>query len=112
MDYGTELTDIESGWIRLDDSNAYFKYTGSRWKTTTNSGGNGGSQHYTGVWGSSSIGEKGESVSFNFYGSKIRIYSFLGAQNSSDISIIIDNIYYNTSQLSSVVINSGLIFEC
>lgn len=103
VNIGDLLSQVEDGWKRIDDNNENIIYTGSRWKTTsevTNSNNN--SQHYTGVWGSSNVGEKGEKISFYFYGSKMILYSFMYSTSiSNDISVIIDEKVQKTTQEKS-----------
>ena len=59
VNIGDLLSQVEDGWKRIDDNNENIIYTGSRWKITSNvTNSNNNSQHYTGVWGSSNVGEK------------------------------------------------------
>ncbi|AWI04149.1 hypothetical protein [Clostridium drakei] len=95
---GQQLTTPESGWRRYDDSNSNFKYT-LLTKLSAGSLYNGG---YTGT----GPGSNGGTVSFEFYGTKLRIIGCIYTDRSNRIEISIDGVKEYYSQYGSIIYQS------
>ncbi|MFT8352096.1 Ig-like domain-containing protein, partial [Clostridium saccharoperbutylacetonicum] len=80
---GSQLTSPEKGWKRADDTNSSIKYDGN-WSTTNNATRYKGALHYT--------AQKGASVSFKFYGTKLRYICETWSPYPSNVSIKIDDL--------------------
>jgi len=79
---GQELPNVEdASWQRIDNINSKIQYNGS-WQSVSYSGFWGGSLSYSTTSGSS--------ISFKFYGTKIRIITQLQQQASTNTKVTID----------------------
>jgi len=90
---GKSLNNPENGWQRFDDTDAKLNYSGS-WKDTVISS----------YWnGSSKLCLKGNisTISFKFYGTKIRIIGDTSKRNAKNHIIIIDGKEYTFSEYGS-----------
>ena len=85
---GQQLLQPDSGWQRIDDTNPNFTYSGS-WNAVMDP------KYYDSTRHSSYAANS--SISFKFYGSKLRIIGARNICDSSNIQINIDgtNYYYN-----------------
>lgn len=93
---GQQLTAPESGWQRIDDANSNINYSNSatlNYSTLYN-----GSDHYLYPIGSSDV-----TVSFKFYGTKLRLISSSSQYYLTNAAIQIDNLPKETfsEQLST-----------
>ncbi|EKQ57207.1 MULTISPECIES: Ig-like domain-containing protein [unclassified Clostridium] len=85
----------EIGWKRYDDTNSNISYSSSNISNSNNSWYvNNKSYFYNGTIMSSAykINTENEYISFNFYGTKLRIISPTCYSNANSINIYIDNI--------------------
>jgi hypothetical protein len=95
---GQQLTSPEEGWQRFDDLDPNLTYSGV-WVNDNNSS----YSHYfwkggsSGSWG----GSNPSSISFKFYGTKIRLLSPTYTNKRTDNTIIIDNISETFSEYAS-----------
>ncbi|SHN71821.1 hypothetical protein SAMN04487896_2862 [Paenibacillus sp. ov031] len=78
---GEQLSSPESGWQRCDDTNEVIVYTGT-WSTETLAGNYGGSAKYTSI--------NGSTMSFTFFGTKLRIIGGLYSGRTTTAQVIID----------------------
>jgi hypothetical protein len=92
---GSQLTQPEEGWTRIDDSSDIFTYTGS-WGTQSSSG------YYNGfskqIFNAASSGK----ISFSFSGTAIRILgtTLSNGNQDTDIRVAIDGVTYKFSNQS------------
>ncbi|WP_242480965.1 hypothetical protein [Bacillus cereus group sp. N11] len=103
---GDQLLQPEDGWKRVDDTDSLLKYQGT-WEKGTNNSWYNGSWHY--VPSKDSTG----AVEFNFYGTQLRIISLLdaAADHPDDVTITIDGVTEQYSQVSPVRVYKGLAYE-
>ncbi|MRS26408.1 hypothetical protein [Bacillus sp. RIT694] len=103
---GDQLLQPEDGWQRIDDTDSLLKYQGT-WEKGTNNSWYNGSWHY--VPSKDSTG----TVEFNFYGTQLRIISLLdaAADHPDDVTITIDGVTEQYSQVSPVRVYQGLAYE-
>nr|DAQ97541.1 MAG TPA: carbohydrate esterase [Caudoviricetes sp.] len=87
---GDILTAPETGWKRIDDMDTHFKYVGRGWVTSTNQYLYNGNEHAT--------NGLGDTVSFKFYGTKLRVLSGKFTNNPNNIDINIDGTSYKYDQ--------------
>ncbi|PHD44909.1 hypothetical protein COF67_25235 [Bacillus toyonensis] len=104
---GDQLLQPESGWKRIDDTDASFKYVGNSWKSGITAGDE---------WFNSTFhyidGGSGE-VAFRFSGTKLRIIGCLQEPQyrSNDIKIIIDGNQEMYSEQSDKIRYQTLVYE-
>ncbi|EJS45908.1 hypothetical protein ICE_05318 [Bacillus cereus BAG1X1-2] len=103
---GDQLLQPEAGWKRIDDTDSLLKYQGT-WEKGTNNSWYNGSWHY--VPSKDSTG----AVEFNFYGTRLRIISLLdaAADHPDDVTITIDGVTEQYSQVSPARVYQGLAYE-
>lgn len=100
---GDQLINPESGWQRYDDTNDMIVYTGT-WLTETLAGNYNGSAKYTSTSGST--------MSFTFYGTKIRIIGGLYSGRTTTAQVIIDGINVGIiNEDSTTSRTKALVFE-
>ena len=99
---GQALTVPETGWTRYDDSDVRLKHNGT-WSVDTSVAYNGGNILYT----ASALA----TLTFKFYGTKLRIISSCYTNKSSDIRISIDGGAYETFSEYSAGGNCILTYE-
>lgn len=87
---GEQLTQPESGWKRIDDTDSHIKYGGTGWVTSTNQYLYKGTEHAT--------NKSGDTITFKFYGSKLRVLSGKFNNNPDGINISIDGVSYKYNQ--------------
>jgi uncharacterized protein YjdB len=89
---GDSLTAPEKGWQRFDDSNSKIKYLGS-WKAVTgdSEGFYNSTTHYTSTLN--------DSISFKFYGTKLRIIQTINNNRDTNVSVTIDGVNKSTYSL-------------
>lgn len=98
---GDQLTEPESGWKRYDDSDSNITYEGQF--TTANI-----ASLYNGSWKWGWCND--QKIKFSFSGSKLRLYSFIDGNKTSNISILIDGV----EETFSEAVGSGyqtLVYE-
>ncbi|UOK65274.1 discoidin domain-containing protein [Paenibacillus sp. OVF10] len=101
--YGYALATPESGWQRYDDTNDMIVYTGT-WSTETLAGNYNGSAKYTSTSGST--------MSFTFYGTKIRIIGGLYSGRTTTAQVVIDGINVGIiNEDSTTSRTKALVFE-
>ncbi|PEN53268.1 hypothetical protein CN540_20320 [Bacillus toyonensis] len=104
---GDQLLQPESGWKRIDDTDASFKYVGNSWKSGITAGDE---------WFNSTFhyidGGSGE-VAFRFSGTRLRIIGCLQEPQyrSNDIKIIIDGNQEMYSEQSDKICYQTLVYE-
>lgn len=100
---GQPLTQPESGWRRIEETDSNFTYEGV-WGSRSNSAYSGGSQK---TQSNTVLNNK---IKFKFYGTKIRIISTLYPSYTPKVKIIIDGIeeYYS---LQGTQTNMALAYE-
>lgn len=100
---GQPLTQPESGWRRIEETDSNFTYEGV-WGSRSNSAYSGGSQK---TQSNTVLNNK---IKFKFYGTKIRIISTLYPSYTPKVKIIIDGIeeYYS---LQGTQTNIALAYE-
>ncbi|WP_339303210.1 hypothetical protein [Paenibacillus sp. FSL R5-0519] len=100
---GDQLNNPESGWQRYDDTNDMIVYTGT-WLTETLAGNYNGSAKYTSTSGST--------MSFTFYGTKIRIIGGLYSGRTTTAQVVIDGINLGIiNEDSTTSRTKALVFE-
>lgn len=102
---GQPLTAPETGWKRYEDNLSYFVYSGNGWSSGTNASASGSNWHQLNNNTTTS------SVKFKFYGTKIRVISWLGSAytpESLDIHIDGEN---NTFTINTGSVAQALVFE-
>jgi hypothetical protein len=105
---GQKLTASESGWARYDDKSSAIVYTGTFWKSYTNSNMYNGDLMYT---SSTTIGQKFE---FTMVGSKFRIIANKATDRSKNIEVKVDgSIVGNYSEYTTISTSEYqiLVFE-
>lgn len=104
---GQALTAPETGWKRFVNTNSKFKYNGTWNNNQSNSMYSDGYLHSTNILN--------DSISFRFYGSKLRIICPLGDEKSvlsgTDIQVEIDGDSSTFNIDSNSLIPIGLAFE-
>ncbi|MGD6999031.1 hypothetical protein ACQCWD_20890 [Bacillus thuringiensis] len=103
---GDELKQPETGWKRIDDTDANIKYLGN-WKTTKESNNYNSTIHYNITSGVQ------VSYQFEFSGSKLRIIGFGDTGYDKSASITIDGItedivYYQSKSGSQIIVYEKL----
>lgn len=78
---GNILATPESGWVRIDNTDARIKYEGT-WTHVSNSNDYNGTESYSNVVGSK--------IKFKFYGSSLRILGVKHSDSASNVEISID----------------------
>lgn len=100
---GDQLNNPESGWQRYDDTNNMIVYTGT-WLTETLAGNYNGSAKYTST--------RGSTMSFTFYGTKVRIIGGLYSGRTTTAQVIIDGINVGIiNEDSTTSRTKALVFE-
>jgi hypothetical protein len=100
---GDQLSVPETGWRRYDDTNEVIVYTGT-WGTETLAGNYNGSAKYTSTSGST--------MSFTFYGTKLRIIGGLYSGRTTTAQVIIDGAVVGTiNEDSATSRTKTLVFE-
>lgn len=100
---GDQLALPENGWQRYDDTDPVVVYTGT-WSTETLAGNYGGSAKYTSASGST--------MSFTFFGTKLRIIGGLYSGRTSTAQVIIDGIVVGIiNEDSATSKTKALVFE-
>ena len=102
--FGDILLQPESGWKRYDDSDSKIIYEGSGWERYSNSA------YYNGSRQACSRTSINPKIKFNFIGSKLILISSLYSSYSNNIEIKIDEIIYETSQVSNSTYNQAVFF--
>ena len=102
---GDILTTPETGWQRIDDTNAKFVYGGA-WN-------NNNPANVTGTYKGTvhSTTKKDASISFKFYGQNLRIIGAYNYADSTNIVVNIDGASYNYSDYATSVSYQVLVFE-
>lgn len=98
---GDQLLQPEAGWKRIDDTDTHFKYIGSGWVTSTNQYLYNGNEHAT--------NRLGDTVSFKFYGTKLRVLSGKFTNNPNNIDINIDGTSYKYDQSGTSAYKAQII---
>ncbi|MFF2910029.1 hypothetical protein [Paenibacillus sp. NPDC057934] len=98
---GTTLPQPEEGWVRIDDTNPGFVWS-QGWKVSNQPHLYKGSMHYT--------TKVGETVTFKFYGSSLRIIDIINS-NRSQKTITIDGVVEQYSGLGSPNVDIALVYE-
>lgn len=99
---GQQLTTPESGWKRYDDNDPLIQRSGS-WSVDSNSSTYGGSVRYS--RGTSST------ISFRFFGSKIRLIAAFAPGQSTNVQVLIDNVPETFSALNTAIQYQTLLYE-
>jgi hypothetical protein len=99
---GQALTTPEATWRRYDDTDSRIKYAGNWIKYTDSARYNGGDAYTTSL---------NDSVTFKFYGTKLRIISLMNVDNSNSISITIDGSTEYYSQINASLLKQALVYE-
>lgn len=97
-----QLTEPDESWQRIDDANNNISYSGT-WTTASHSSYYKGSEHMT--------TELNASVSFKFYGTKLRLISCTDSNRSTETLITIDGTQYTFNPYYSSIIYQALVFE-
>jgi hypothetical protein len=101
---GTILLSPESGWQRYDDSYHSITYDGG---TSTSSN----AQFYNSTLSEASYPYTATYVRFNFYGTKIRLITWLASSFNTAMKVSIDGTIYSFSEAIATYISQGLAFE-
>ncbi len=99
---GDQLKLPEVGWKRYDDTDGRLIRTGI-WMNDPTTNGYDGNLQYT--------NETSSTLTFKFYGKKLRIISAISNVQSSRVQIIIDGNSYYSSNYSSTVVYQSLLKE-
>lgn len=99
---GQQLSVPEEGWKRYDDTHEAIKYSGNFLKYSNSSYYNG-----THIFTIST----GDTISFSFKGTKLRLISTPGPYRDTNIQITIDDISYNYSNLNTDAAYRRLVYE-
>ncbi|MDK8188848.1 hypothetical protein QP794_01960 [Paenibacillus sp. UMB7766-LJ446] len=100
---GDQLSIPESGWKRYDDPNEVIVYTGT-WSTETLAGNYNGSAKYTST--------NGSTMSFTFFGTKLRIIGGLYSGRTTTAQVIIDGAVVGTiNEDSATSRTKALVFD-
>jgi hypothetical protein len=98
---GQALTAPETGWRRYDDTDGRILYTGTLSKVTSSSG------QYNSSYTQSNT--NGSTISFKFYGTKIRILSNYYSDKSNSIDVYIDGVRIDNF---SEYFNGSAVLQC
>lgn len=103
---GQSLTSPEAGWQRIDDDVSSIVYSG-KWTRNTNLA---NSYNHTQHYFNSAYDGTNNSVSFKFYGTKIRILANINNSCTRKATIAIDGVSADYNSYSSVPYTSGSIW--
>nr|WP_154958212.1 hypothetical protein [Paenibacillus xylanexedens] len=104
---GQQLTAPESGWKRYDDTTSEIKYEGAGWVSATgDSNTYAGTGHYLILNGVTS-----NNITFNFYGTKIRIIDLYWTNRVNNVTIDIDGVVSTWNPNNSSNKYQVLVFE-
>lgn len=102
---GQSLTSPETGWKRYDQTDSKILYSNGSWNINNIT-----TSAYGGSWASSNSLDA--TITFKFYGDKLRLIGSLTSSWSNNIDIYIDNIFDNTiSEYNSNESHQILIYE-
>lgn len=99
---GQQLLSPEAGWRRYNETDSNLIFSGS-WASTNDSGCYQGNEKYTSTIGSS--------VRFKFYGTKLRIITYVLYNRANSVKINIDGEDYFFSVNNSQTKGQALVFE-
>lgn len=99
---GQTLSTPETGWQRFDDTNGKLLYSAG-WSKWTDASSSGGTFQATQT--------VGETLSFKFYGTKLRILSTINFDHSSNVSITIDGVTETYSDYRSAIKYKAVAYE-
>ena len=106
---GQQLLAPETTWRRYDDSDSRIKYMGTDWLISTNTNYYASTTHYLPTNSPNIINN---SVSFKFYGSKLRIVEDFYFDYSTSMTINIDGVDYTPySVYNATILYKILAFE-
>ncbi|MEK3673509.1 fibronectin type III domain-containing protein [Paenibacillus sp. FSL R10-2771] len=91
---GDQLTTQEAGWIRYDDTDVGLKYAGS-WYKASNVG------YYNGGMAVTGNATNGNTVSFTFYGTKLRVIADFYSSRHSNNTVTVDGVTETLSEYSA-----------
>lgn len=105
---GQSLTNPESGWQRIDDTDTKIKYTGT-WTTDNDS------RYASNLWNNAQYltNESSSIIEFKFYGTKLRLIGNPFKNKCTDNTIIIDGVSDTFSAYNSdnTAVFRGLMYE-
>lgn len=104
---GQDLNAPDVGWQRFDDLDLRLQYSGN-WYNDNKAG---YSHRFWKGGSSGSMGGSSVSISFKFYGTKLRIMSPIYLNKRADNIIIIDNVSETFSEYGAGNVYQGLVYE-
>lgn len=102
---GTALTVPEATWQRYDDGSNAFAYGGLGWGIEYNSA------YYAGRRIGCANTSNGQTVTFKFYGTKMRIIASLYTSYSSSIQVVVDGTILGTFSEAGSSLNMAFVYE-